>query len=64
MTPERYRTFDFPGADDLGYMFQCKGNFEEYYSGARNLDLARALNPSLQTFEVWLRQNRNHIPLE
>jgi uncharacterized protein YbjT (DUF2867 family) len=64
ITPEQYRAFGFPGAEDLGNMFQFKRDFEEYYCGARNLDSARALNPSLQTFEAWLEQNKNRIPLD
>ena len=29
--PEVYRAFGFPGADDLGNMFQFKRDFEDYY---------------------------------
>jgi len=62
--PEVYRGFGFPGAEDLGNMFQFKRDFEEYFCGARNLDVARALNPSLETFDGWLAQNKSRIPLE
>jgi uncharacterized protein YbjT (DUF2867 family) len=62
--PDVYRGFGFPGADDLGNMFQFKRDFEEYYCGVRNPDFARSLNPSLQTFKMWLTQNKNAIPLE
>ncbi|HEY5599748.1 MAG TPA: NmrA/HSCARG family protein [Candidatus Manganitrophaceae bacterium] len=62
--PEVYRGFGFPGADDLGNMFQYKRDFNDAYCGARNLDGARALNPSLQTFDAWLAQNKSRIPLE
>ncbi|OFW10420.1 MAG: nucleoside-diphosphate sugar epimerase [Acidobacteria bacterium RIFCSPLOWO2_12_FULL_59_11] len=62
--PEVYRSFGFPGAEDLGNMFQFKRDFNEIFCGARNLDVARALNPSLQTFERWLSQNKSRIPLE
>ena len=62
--PEVYRGFGFPGAEDLGNMFQFKRDFNEYFCGARKLDVARRLNPSLQTFEQWLTQNKNRIPLE
>ena len=62
--PEVYRRFGFPGAEDLGNMFQFKRDFEEYFCGARNLGFARSLNPSLQTFEQWLAQNKSSIPLE
>ncbi len=49
--PEVYRGFGFPGADDLGNMFQFKRDFEEYFSGARSPDFARSLNPALQEFQ-------------
>lgn len=62
--PEVYRGFGFPGADDLGNMFQFKRDFEEYFCGARSPDFARGLNPSLQNFKTWLIQNKNAIPLE
>lgn len=61
---DAYRSFGFPGAADLGNMFQFKRDFNEYFCGARKLDVARSLNPSLQTFEQWLTQNKNRIPLE
>ncbi len=43
--PEVHRSFDFPGADDLGNMFQFKRDFNAYFCGAPPLDGARALNP-------------------
>jgi len=62
--PEVYRSFGFPGAEDLGNMFQFKHDFQQVFCGARNPDVARSLNPSLQTFERWLAQNKSRIPLE
>ncbi|MGD0224699.1 MAG: NmrA/HSCARG family protein [Terriglobia bacterium] len=62
--PEVYRSFGFPGAEDLGNMFQFKRDFEEYFCGARNLDFSRGLNPALQTFDQWLAQNKSRIPVE
>jgi uncharacterized protein YbjT (DUF2867 family) len=59
-----YRNFGFPGADDMGNMFQFKRDFNSIYCAARNPVIARSLNPSLQTFEQWLAQNRNRIPIE
>jgi uncharacterized protein YbjT (DUF2867 family) len=64
VSPETYRGFGFPGAEDLGNMFQFKRDFEDYYCGARSLDTSRSLNPSLQTFEAWLAANKDRIPLE
>ncbi len=62
--PEVFRSFGFPGAEDLGNMFQFKRDFEAYYCGARSLDISRSLNPSLQSFEQWLTRYKDHIPLQ
>ena len=62
--PDVYRGFGFPGADDLGNMFQFKRDFQDAFCGARNVDEARALNPSLQSFDAWLADNKGAIPLE
>jgi hypothetical protein len=62
--PEVYRGFGFPGAEDLGNMFQFKRDFEEYYCGVRNPGEAKALNPSLQTLDQWLEKNKSRIPME
>jgi uncharacterized protein YbjT (DUF2867 family) len=61
--PEVYRSFGFPGADDLGNMFQFKRDFNEYFCGARNLGFSRSLNPELQTFEEWLAVHKDQIPV-
>lgn len=64
ISPEVYRNFGFPGAEDLGNMFQFKRDFEEYFTGARNINTTRKLNPELQNFDQWLAQNKDRIPLE
>ena len=64
VSPEAYRSFGFPGADDLGNMFQFKRDFEQVFCGARSLQVSRNLNPALQTFENWLAKNKGRIPLE
>jgi len=64
ITPEQYRAFGFPGADDLGNMFQFKRDFEEYFCGARSLDFSRSINPAMHTFETWLAENKGRIPIE
>jgi len=61
---EVYRGLGFPGAEDLGNMFQFKHDFQEVFCGARDISFSRALNPSLQTFDAWLKANRDRIPLE
>jgi uncharacterized protein YbjT (DUF2867 family) len=62
--PDAYRAFGFPGAEDLGNMFQFKHDFEDYFCGARSLDFSRSINPSMHTFESWLAENKDRIPLE
>lgn len=64
VSPDVYRSLGFPGAEDMGNMFQFKRDFEQVYCRARDLNVTRSLNPSLQTFESWLTQNKNRIPLE
>jgi len=62
--PAVYRGFGFPGAEDLGNMFQFKRDFEDYFCGVRKVDVAKALNPELQSFAQWLSANKGRIPLE
>ncbi len=64
VTPSTYRSFGFPGADDLGNMFQFYAEFADYFVGARSLAVARSLNPALQSFDTWLAANASRIPLE
>jgi uncharacterized protein YbjT (DUF2867 family) len=63
VTAEQYRGFGFPGAEDLGNMFQFYAEFEEAFVRARPLDIARRLNPDLQTFAAFLARNKDRIPL-
>ena len=64
VTPAIYRGFGFPGADDLGNMFQFKQEFQKVFCDARDLDVSRSLNPDLQTFEPWLARNRDRIQIQ
>jgi hypothetical protein len=63
VTPEVYRAFGFAGAESLGNHFQFLRDFEDYFSGVRDPNFARTLNPSLQSFKMWLTQNKSAIPL-
>jgi len=60
---EMYRGFDFPGAADLGNMFQYKHDFESEFCGARSVEFSRSLNPALQDFSSWLAANKDKIEL-
>ena len=63
VTPETYRGLGFPGADDMGNMFQFKRDFNEDFRAVRSIDFTRDLNPELQSFETWLARHKNEIPL-
>lgn len=62
--PDVYRSFGFPGAEDVGNMFQFKRDFEDDFRKVRDVNFTRKLNPSLQTFDQWLANNKARIPLE
>jgi uncharacterized protein YbjT (DUF2867 family) len=61
--PEVYRGFGFPGADDLGNMFQFKRDFNADFCAARSVERSRSLNPRLQGFAQWLEAHAASIPL-
>ena len=62
--PETYRGLGFPGADDLGNMFQFDRDFAHDIRRLHSVEVSRQLNPALQTFDAWLAANAGHIPLE
>jgi uncharacterized protein YbjT (DUF2867 family) len=64
VSPDAYRSFGFPGAEDIGNMFQFFRDCEKDFCDARSVEESRRLNPELQTFETWLSKNKNRIPLE
>ena len=64
VSPEVYRGFGFPGAEDLGNMFQFKRDFNDDYCGVRDLGLSRRLNPDLLTFQAWLKRYADRIPID
>jgi len=61
---DAYRKLGFPGADDLGNMFQFNHDCADYFCGARSLEFSRAVNPQLQSFDRWLAANKARIPVQ
>ena len=59
-----YRSFGFPGADDMGNMFQFKRDYNEYFTKSRDIAFSRSLNPSLLSFRQWLTANKERIPVK
>lgn len=60
---EVYRSFGFPGADDLGNMFQVYDEFEEKLNNLRDVKESGKLNAELKNFKQWLAQNSSKIPI-
>jgi len=56
-----YRGFGFPGADEMGNMFQVYRDFERQVCGARSVETARSLNPQLQSFDQFILKNKAKI---
>jgi uncharacterized protein YbjT (DUF2867 family) len=56
-----YRGLGFPGAEDLGNMFQFYQEFEEHLFAARDVALSRELHPGLQSFEQWVARHRDQL---
>jgi len=63
VSPAQFRAMGFPGAEDLGNMYQFYRDFERDFRAARDPAVARSLNPALQSFAQWLDANRDRIPL-
>jgi uncharacterized protein YbjT (DUF2867 family) len=59
-----FRSLGFPGAEDLGNMFQFNHDFAGEFCAARELAFSRSLHPGLQTFAGWLEANASRLPLE
>ena len=58
-----YRSWGFPGADEMGNMFQVYRDFEGPFLANRSVDTSKALNPQLQNFDAWVETNRSKIPV-
>jgi uncharacterized protein YbjT (DUF2867 family) len=63
MAPDAYRALGFPGADDLGNMFQFYRDFSDDFVAARSVEKSRKLNPKLQSFEQWLAARAKEVPV-
>lgn len=63
VSPDTYRAFGFPGADDVGNMFQFYRDFEKECNAVRDVNFSKQLNPELKNFDTWLKENGSKIPL-
>jgi len=58
---DEYRGYGFPGADEMGNMFQVYRDFEPQVLAKRSAETARQLNPSLQNFDTFVAKNKDKI---
>jgi hypothetical protein len=63
VSADTYRSFGFPGADEMGNMMQVYRDFEEEVVGRRDPVLARELAGSLLTFDQFLEKYKDRIEL-
>jgi hypothetical protein len=56
-----YRSFGFPGADEMGNMFQAYRDFAKEMLANRSVETARKLNPELQSFEQFVAKQKSAI---
>ncbi|HEV2104457.1 MAG TPA: NmrA family NAD(P)-binding protein, partial [Candidatus Eisenbacteria bacterium] len=59
-----YRALGFPGADDLGNMFEFQAILGDEFQRARDPRRSRELNPRLQDFDAWLKANAAKLPIQ
>jgi uncharacterized protein YbjT (DUF2867 family) len=59
-----YRGLGFPGADDLGNMFQFQAILGDDFLGYRDPKMSRTLNHELLDFDAWLDANASRLPME
>jgi hypothetical protein len=59
--PAAYRALGFPGADDLGNMFQFYRDYADEFRSLRDVDLTKQLNPSVQNFDQWLEAHKGEL---
>jgi uncharacterized protein YbjT (DUF2867 family) len=64
VTFDQYRSFGFPGADDLGNMFQFKSETNKAFVARRDVTFAKTLHPELMDMDAWLTKHVDTIPME
>ena len=60
---DTYRGLGFPGAEDLGNMFQFQAVQGDAFQASRDARVARRLYPALLEFDAWLAANAASIPI-
>ncbi|MEU1853864.1 NmrA/HSCARG family protein [Streptomyces sp. NPDC019990] len=56
-----FRSLGIPAGDEIANMFQYYGDFDQEFTGARDLEALRELHPELKDFDTWLAENAANI---
>jgi uncharacterized protein YbjT (DUF2867 family) len=64
VTPDTFRNFGFPGADEIGNMLQFYRDFADECNTVRDVERSKKYNPALKNFDQWLSENAEKIPLD
>lgn len=59
-----YRGLGFPGAEDMGNMFEYQAILGERFYAVRDPGKTRELNPATVDFDTWLATNAGRIPVD
>ena len=60
---DAYRGLGFPGAEDLGNMFQFQSILGDEFQGYRDAKRSRQLFPAMQNFTAWMTAHKANIPI-
>jgi len=60
---DTFRGLGFPGAEDIGNMFQVQAIMGDDFLSARSPSISRELNPAMLDFDGWLAKHAKQIPI-
>ncbi|HEY4568480.1 MAG TPA: NmrA family NAD(P)-binding protein, partial [Kribbella sp.] len=60
-TWDEFRTYGFPTAVEMANMFQYYAENHERFTGDRDVDKVRELNPDLESFATWLNNHKEDL---
>ena len=60
---DSFRKFGFPGAEEIGNMFQFYHDCEEQFCASRNVSQSKRLNRDMLNFDKWLELYPERIPI-
>ena len=58
VTPEIFRTFGFPGCEDLGNMLQFYRDYDKEFLAIMSVEGTRKWSPT-KSFEAWVKENKD-----